>query len=144
MTPDIRTPPVSESLRLLRDLLTPGEIRHALVLLVCMVFTAGIEVVGIAGLLGSGRTELLQSIFGALPKIKGEIKLNGQTLRARSPMDAMNRGIAYVPEAGVAHSHAMTRGEWRFRFYINGLAAEYARRRVHLDKGVMTGEPVSS
>ena len=56
------------------------------------------EVVGIAGLLGSGRTELLQTIFGAIPKIKGEIKLNGQTLRARSPIDAMNIGIAYVPE----------------------------------------------
>ena len=37
--------------------------------------------------------------------------------------------IAYVPEAAVAHSHPMTLGEWRFRFYINGLAAEYARQR---------------
>ena len=37
--------------------------------------------------------------------------------------------IAYVPGAAVAHSHPMTGREWRFRFYINGLAAEYARRR---------------
>jgi len=37
--------------------------------------------------------------------------------------------IVYVPAAGVAHSHPMTLREWRFRFYINGLAAEYARRR---------------
>ena len=56
------------------------------------------EVVGIAGLLGSGRSALLQSIFGALPTMKGEIKLNGRALRARSPKDAMDVGIAYVPE----------------------------------------------
>ena len=37
--------------------------------------------------------------------------------------------IVYVPEAAVGHSHPMTFREWRFRFYINGLAAEYARRR---------------
>jgi rhamnosyltransferase len=37
--------------------------------------------------------------------------------------------VAYVPGAAVAHSHPMTGREWRFRFYINGLAAEYARRR---------------
>src|SRR5581483_823849 len=35
--------------------------------------------------------------------------------------------VAYVPEAAVAHSHPMTVGEWRFRFYVNGVAAEYAR-----------------
>jgi glycosyltransferase involved in cell wall biosynthesis len=37
--------------------------------------------------------------------------------------------IAYVPDAAVHHSHPMTLDEWRFRFYINGIAAEYARRR---------------
>jgi len=37
--------------------------------------------------------------------------------------------IVYVPGAAVAHSHPMTFREWCFRFYINGLAAEYARRR---------------
>lgn len=36
--------------------------------------------------------------------------------------------VVYVPEAAVEHSHPMTLDEWRFRFYINGLAAEYARR----------------
>jgi rhamnosyltransferase len=38
--------------------------------------------------------------------------------------------IAYVPEAAVAHSHPMTLGHWRQRFYAHGLAAAYARRRV--------------
>jgi rhamnosyltransferase len=37
--------------------------------------------------------------------------------------------IAYVPEAAVYHSHPMTFAEWRFRFYINGLAAAYADHR---------------
>jgi glycosyltransferase involved in cell wall biosynthesis len=37
--------------------------------------------------------------------------------------------IVYVPDAAVRHSHPMTFREWRYRFYINGLAAEYARRR---------------
>lgn len=41
--------------------------------------------------------------------------------------------IVYVPEAIVGHSHPMTFGEWRYRFYINGLAAEYARRRCAVD-----------
>ena len=42
---------------------------------------------------------------------------------------APDERIVYVPAAQVAHSHPMTGREWRFRFYINGLAAEYARRR---------------
>ena len=37
--------------------------------------------------------------------------------------------IPYTPAAAVEHSHPMTLREWRMRFYINGLAAEYARRR---------------
>jgi glycosyltransferase involved in cell wall biosynthesis len=41
--------------------------------------------------------------------------------------------VVYVPEAAVSHSHPMTLREWRFRFYINGLAAAYARRRQGVD-----------
>jgi glycosyltransferase involved in cell wall biosynthesis len=41
--------------------------------------------------------------------------------------------IVYVPEAIVGHSHPMTFREWRYRFYINGLAAEYARRRCTVE-----------
>jgi ribose transport system ATP-binding protein len=55
------------------------------------------EVVGVAGLLGSGRSELLQSLFGALPRTWGEITLGGRPLRVRRPKDAMDMGIAYVP-----------------------------------------------
>lgn len=56
------------------------------------------EVLGIGGLLGSGRTELLRALFGDLPLEGGEIILDGKPLRLRSAADAMAAGIAYVPE----------------------------------------------
>jgi ribose transport system ATP-binding protein len=56
------------------------------------------EVVGIAGLLGSGRTELLRSLFGDLRQESGGLVLEGEPLRLRRASDAMNVGFAFVPE----------------------------------------------
>lgn len=56
------------------------------------------EVLGIAGLLGSGRTELLQMIFGAQQVTGGELLLGGSPVRFSHPKEAMRAGIAYVPE----------------------------------------------
>jgi ABC-type sugar transport system ATPase subunit len=56
------------------------------------------EIVGIAGLVGAGRTELLQTLFGVHRMESGEISLDGIALKIRSPKDAMSAGIAYVPE----------------------------------------------
>ena len=56
------------------------------------------EVVGIAGLLGSGRTELLHALFGDLPTTAGKVVLNGRPLRASRPRQAMKAGVALVPE----------------------------------------------
>ena len=56
------------------------------------------EVVGMAGLVGAGRTEVAQSLFGIEPATSGTITLDGQVVRIRSPRDAMARGIAYLPE----------------------------------------------
>lgn len=56
------------------------------------------EIVGLAGLVGAGRTELSRLIFGADPKLRGEVILNGKTLEIRSPGDAIAAGIGYVPE----------------------------------------------
>jgi ABC-type sugar transport system ATPase subunit len=56
------------------------------------------EILGIAGLVGAGRTELLQTLFGVHRMEGGEISLNGMALKIRSPRDAMSAGIAYVPE----------------------------------------------
>ena len=56
------------------------------------------EIVGLAGLVGAGRTELARLIFGADPKTSGEIKLEGRHLKIASPSNAIESGIAYVPE----------------------------------------------
>lgn len=57
------------------------------------------EVVGIAGLRGSGRTTLLRTIFGDLPAESGSVSVSARTMpRAYSPKTAMSAGIAFVPE----------------------------------------------
>jgi ABC-type sugar transport system ATPase subunit len=56
------------------------------------------EIVGIAGLVGSGRSEMAQIIFGTLPAEKGEIRIGGKHVHIRRPEDAVRHGIAYVPE----------------------------------------------
>jgi len=56
------------------------------------------EILGIAGLVGSGRTELAQILFGLTPADAGEIILNGQAVRIDSPRRAVEMGIAYTPE----------------------------------------------
>ncbi|KAF0811338.1 Ribose import ATP-binding protein RbsA [Andreprevotia sp. IGB-42] len=56
------------------------------------------QVIGLAGLLGSGRTEILNAIFGLSPIASGEILVNGQPVRIRSPRDAIDQGINLVPE----------------------------------------------
>jgi ABC-type sugar transport system ATPase subunit len=56
------------------------------------------EIVGLAGLVGAGRSELAQAIFGIRPAGSGEILLDGQPVRIDSPGQARRLGIAYVPE----------------------------------------------
>jgi len=58
----------------------------------------GGEVIGITGLLGSGRTELALSLFGMNPPDSGQIRLNGTTVHLISNWDAIAAGIGYVPE----------------------------------------------
>lgn len=56
------------------------------------------EVLGIAGLLGSGRTQLAKALFGLLPVDRGEIRLDGKEISLAGPLDAIAAGIGYVPE----------------------------------------------
>ncbi len=56
------------------------------------------EIVGLAGLVGSGRSELAQTLFGVTPAELGEIRLGNERVKIDSPETARARGIAYVPE----------------------------------------------
>lgn len=56
------------------------------------------EIVGMAGLIGAGRTELCRALFGVDAIDRGSIHLGGQALRMRSPRDAVRAGIALIPE----------------------------------------------
>ncbi len=56
------------------------------------------EILGIAGLVGSGRSEFAQTVFGITPATGGEILLDGKPVSIRSPQQAKALGIAYVPE----------------------------------------------
>jgi ABC-type sugar transport system ATPase subunit len=56
------------------------------------------EIVGLAGLIGSGRTELARAIFGADRATEGTIEIGGRQVRARSPRSAIRNGIVMLPE----------------------------------------------
>jgi rhamnose transport system ATP-binding protein len=101
------------------------------------------EIVGLAGLVGAGRTELARVLFGITPADSGEIILSGQRVTIRSPQEAVVRGIAYVPEDRRRHgvildmpiAHNMTmaihrnifRGGW-LRFGVERkLACDFVR-----------------
>lgn len=61
------------------------------------------EILGFAGLVGAGRTEVAQSLFGIDPIDGGTITLSGYTFRPRSPRHAVSCGLAYLPENRLAH-----------------------------------------
>lgn len=102
------------------------------------------EIVGLAGLVGAGRTELARTIFGLTPADDGEISLRGEFVHVDSPAQAIARGIAYVPEDRRRHgvilemavSHNITLaslnglshfGSMNFR-QEREIAADYTRR----------------
>ena len=56
------------------------------------------QILGLAGLMGSGRTELVRALFGLDKKDKGSIKIDGKEVNIKSPRDAMGQGLAFIPE----------------------------------------------
>lgn len=56
------------------------------------------EILGVSGLVGAGRTEVMLAIFGALPVESGSIYLKGKPAQIKSPSDAIRMGIGYLPE----------------------------------------------
>lgn len=65
------------------------------------------EIVGLTGLLGSGRTELALSLFGLNPLESGQMIMEGKPVKIKSVQDAMKLGIAYVPENRLADGIAL-------------------------------------
>jgi ribose transport system ATP-binding protein len=76
-----------------QDLRTPAHPRHPL----SFSLRAG-EIVGVAGLVGAGRTELLHTLFGVTPAVGGVIRLDGAPIHPRLPLEAIRAGLALVPE----------------------------------------------
>lgn len=91
--PDKLTATVGAERLRLRELRTRRFPAHA----VDLALRAG-EVVGLAGLVGSGRTDLVRAIFGIDPPAGGTVEVDGSPCRIRQPQDAIRAGIALVPE----------------------------------------------
>ena len=86
-----RTVPGEEMLRV------AGITRKPLLHDISLMVRAG-EIVGLAGLVGAGRTELCRAIFGIDAIDSGEVFLNGKALRIRNPRQAVAHGLAFIPE----------------------------------------------
>jgi rhamnose transport system ATP-binding protein len=56
------------------------------------------EVIGLGGLVGAGRTDVAQALFGITPATSGQIKIDGKEAAIRKPTDAIKLGLAFVPE----------------------------------------------
>ena len=56
------------------------------------------EVLGVAGLVGAGRTEIAQALFGVEPALGGRTTLDGEELKISSPQEAINKGLCLIPE----------------------------------------------
>jgi ribose transport system ATP-binding protein len=92
LAPTIAAPPAAARTVLDVDRLSVGCLRD-----VSFSVSAG-EVVGIAGLLGSGRSTLLRCLFGIQQPRSGGLRIDGVTIRPRTVREAIRSGIAYVPE----------------------------------------------
>ena len=89
-----------------RDFATPGE-----VVLKCENIADGKmakgasfelrkgEIIGFAGLVGAGRSEVMKAIFGLAPNMTGDVYVKGEKVNIKSPIDALKYGLALVPES---------------------------------------------
>ena len=75
-----------------KDLNCPGVFEN-----VNFTVRAG-EVLGVAGLMGAGRTEIMQSIFGNMPGSTGKVLIEGKEINNKTPGDAMKSGIGFITE----------------------------------------------
>ena len=88
-----RENPVGDVVLEAKDLVSPAHPKHELSFQV----KRG-EIVGIAGLVGAGRTEVLQTLFGVTPAVRGSVLVNDKVVTPKTPIAAIRAGIALVPE----------------------------------------------
>ena len=75
------------------------------------------EILGFAGLVGCGRTEIMQVLYGAVRKESGRVLLNGKEARIRSPKDAIDAGSGMIPEDRKNHGVFLTQSiSWNISF----------------------------
>lgn len=100
------------------------------------------EVVGIAGLLGSGRSALARLLYGISPVVAGEIRVNGKTVHFASPREAIAEGIALIPEdrllEGLIVQHSVASNVClpvlkqlsRYTWVLTGRSAALVRKQI--------------
>ncbi len=104
------------------------------------------EIVGVAGLVGAGRTELALALFGARPVTSGILRVNGAAVAQRTPADAIAAGIGYLSEDrkdlglfldlsiedNMATVAAARPGPWRYAESAYRASAEEMRQALHI------------
>ena len=90
------------------------------------------EIVGIAGLVGAGRTELLQVLFGIEPALGGTMSVGGKPLAPRTPQDAIRAGLGLLPEDRKLQG-LITEMSIRHNIGLPGLRM-HARRKAFIDQ----------
>ncbi len=91
--PERTTHPLPESVLEVKSLSQPGVIKN-----VSLSLRKG-EVLGVAGLMGSGRSEMARILFGLDPASAGEVVLNGKPYATRTPQQSIARGMAFLTES---------------------------------------------
>ena len=98
------------------------------------------EILGFAGLVGAGRSEIMESVFGARPHQSGKIFLKGREVSFKNPMEAIKAGVALVPEDRkkqglvLGNSVAFNLTLAALRFYMNGIAISEKKRKIAIDE----------
>lgn len=129
----------AEALRV-EGLSTPAKVKN-----VSFSVRAG-EIVGIAGIVGAGRTEIVRAIFGAEPGATGQVWVNGSLTEIRSPLAAIKTGIALIPEdrrqeglildfpirLNISLPRLQKTGQWLIRRKAERTQAEEACRELNI------------
>ncbi|MCP3920453.1 MAG: sugar ABC transporter ATP-binding protein [bacterium] len=89
------------------------------------------EIVGIAGLVGAGRSELIETLFGVTPAVRGHLRVGGTDVRISSPKDAIAAGLALVPEDRKQSGLVL---EMAVRENVSLPSLEREARRAFIDK----------